>query len=157
MVKKSTLGTLINKADHDCQAAGNRVGQYQQAKQQADEQLNTLKSYKDEYSAQLENRTREGISPALLKNYQAFMGQLSDTIGHQKQTVEQHTSRLAKGIADWIEEKRTHQSYSHLQERQLADEQAQAKKLDQKLCDEMASQHFHRKGSDADSSGGDTA
>jgi flagellar FliJ protein len=138
MANTSALETLIDLAQRDSDAAAKRLGAAIKSVEEAEQKLQMLLGYHDDYARRLEAAQAAGITPFAYHNFVAFMAKLDTAIAGQREVLRhaQHRSDVEKRT--WQESERKRLSYRTLNER-AAEQQLQLEtKRDQKMMDEHA-------------------
>ena len=129
---------VIDMAQTAEQEATAKLNQYKNALQHAQQQLQNLQQYRDDYQQQWIDKGQSGVSGQWLMNYQRFLSQLEVAIAQQEKSLVWHENNVSLSQAAW------QQAYARLagprtpvqryrdHPRKSADKQAQ------KLLDEMA-------------------
>jgi flagellar protein FliJ len=145
MASLSQLETLIDLAQRATDDAAKRLGAALSAVQAAEQQLQMLLSYRDDYAARFETTLAGGMTPSAYRNFQAFMGKLDAAIAGQQEVL-RHARRRGEAEKDaWQGCERKRMSYTTLESRaQQAAQQVEAKR-DQKLMDEHAARQAYYK------------
>jgi flagellar FliJ protein len=146
MASPSQLQTLIELARRETDDAAKRLGQALKAVQDAEDKLNMLIGYRDEYSKRFAATQQGGMTPMAYRNFQAFMGKLDDAIRGQEEVLRhtQHRGEQEKSL--WQEAERKRMSYSTLNDRAMAAALKAENKRDQKAMDEHAArQAFYKR------------
>jgi flagellar protein FliJ len=118
MTKQSPLQTLIGLAQDELDAAAQRLGRMQREKTEAETQLQSLVTYRDEYHTRFTESARHGMAAGNVRNFQAFIDTLDSAIEQQRRLVEQASARLEAAKPEWQRSKQKLGSYEVLQERQ---------------------------------------
>lgn len=139
MASPQQLETLIDLARRETDDAAKRLGAALKAVADAEEKLNMLVGYRDEYGKRLDASQQAGITPMAYRNFQAFMEKLDDAIRGQQEVLRHSKARGDQEKARWQEAERKRMSYSTLRERAAAQALKQEAKRDQKAMDEHAS------------------
>jgi flagellar FliJ protein len=146
MASTSQLETLIDMARRDTDDAAKRLGAALKAVNDAEEKLNMLIGYRDEYSRKFQANQQAGITPMAYRNFQAFMDKLDSAIHGQEEAVRHAQKRGEMEKTSWQAAERKRVSYSTLRDREEAKQQKLEAKRDQKAMDEHASrQAFFRR------------
>ncbi|WP_338849031.1 flagellar export protein FliJ [Massilia sp. W12] len=138
MATNSQLQTLIELAQQKTDAAVKRLGQATAAVQQAQQKLEMLHSYRDDYVAKMQARGANGISGQAYTNYLAFMQKLDNAIEGQKDVIRLAERRLEAEKKAWQEEEKKRLSYETLHKRALQRAVQKENKRDQRAMDEFA-------------------
>jgi flagellar FliJ protein len=146
MASTSQLDTLIDLARRETDDAAKRLGAALKAVSDAEEKLNMLVGYRDEYSRKFQASQQAGITPMAYRNFQAFMEKLDSAIHGQEEVLRHTQKRGEQEKATWQAAERKRMSYSTLRDREAAKQQKLEAKRDQKAMDEHASrQAFFRR------------
>jgi flagellar FliJ protein len=105
----------------------------------AEEKLNMLIGYRDEYGRRFDASQQAGISPMAYRNFQAFMEKLDAAIQGQQEVLRHSQSRGEQEKKQWQDAERKRMSFSTLRERAEAQALKVESKRDQKAMDEHAS------------------
>ena len=138
MANTSALETLIELAQRDSDAAAKRLGAALRSVEEAEQKLNMLLGYRDDYANRLDQAQMNGITPFAYANFVAFVGKLDNAINGQQEVLKhaKYKSELEK--TTWQESERKRLSYRTLNERAAAEALAVENKRDQKLMDDHA-------------------
>ena len=145
MANRSALDTLIELAQRESDEAAKRLGVALKAVDEAEQKLNMLIGYRDDYARRLDGAQVSGITPAAYRNFVAFMDKLEHAIRGQREVVKhtQHKSGVEK--AAWQASERKRLSYRTLNERAAAEALRVENKRDQKQMDEHAARQAYYK------------
>ena len=138
MANTSALETLIELAQRDSDAAAKRLGAALKAVEEAEQKLQMLLGYRQDYADRLDQAQMAGITPFAYANFVAFVGKLDNAINGQREVVKhaQYKSELEKKA--WQESERKRLSYRTLTERAAAEALRTENKRDQKMMDDHA-------------------
>ncbi|WP_338765811.1 flagellar export protein FliJ [Massilia sp. METH4] len=146
MASKNQLNTLIDLAQTETDDAAKRLGAALKAINDAEEKLNMLIGYRDEYLRKFQASQQAGITPMAYRNFQAFMDKLDSAIQGQEEVLRHARKRGDMEKTTWQAAERKRVSYSTLRDREDAKLQKLEAKRDQKAMDEHASrQAFFRR------------
>ncbi|QCT19032.1 flagella biosynthesis chaperone FliJ [Jejubacter calystegiae] len=146
MATASPMDTLRELAEEALQEATTQLGKMRLACQQAEDQLNQLINYEQEYRQRLHtNMTAEGMAATNWMNYQQFMTSLDKTLEHHRQHVAQCQHHVSLALKTWQEKKQRLNAFETLRDRAMATQLLRENKLDQKLMDEYAQRASLRK------------
>ena len=106
-----------------------------------------LLGYRADYEARLADASRGGIDPNELRNYQAFLAQLTRAIAQQTDIVGAADRNVRGAKAQWTSEHQRVESFQALDQRHVNGAAREEQRRAQKLTDEWAS----RNGSSAES------
>ncbi|MCM2317712.1 Flagellar FliJ protein [compost metagenome] len=140
MSRTSALDTLIELTREAVDNAGRHLAGARRSQQQAQAQLDTLLHYRQEYSQRLQQAMQEGMEPASLLNYQAFLGSLDDAIDRARQSLHAQVQQVGQRQQHWLEQQRKLNSYHTLIERRAQAAQLQDNRSQQRLTDELSAQ-----------------
>lgn len=139
MASTQQLETLIDLARRETDDAAKRLGAALKAVADAEEKLNMLVGYRDEYGRRFDESQQQGITPMAYRNFQAFMEKLDTAIKGQQEVVQHSKARGDREKQLWQDAERKRMSYSTLRDRAEAQELKKEAKRDQKAMDEHAS------------------
>ncbi|MEN5015864.1 flagellar export protein FliJ [Erwinia sp. Eh17-17] len=142
----SAIDTLRDLAHKDVEKAAIQLGEVRRAQKQADEQLNMLLNYQDEYRKNLNTTMSEGIASTRWYNYHQFIQTLEKAIEQHRQQLLQWNTRVENALRLWRDKQQRLHAYETLQSRALATALLQENRLDQKRNDEFAQRASLRKG-----------
>lgn len=140
MPRSSALDTLTDLTREAVENASLSLARSRRNQQQAQGQLNTLQSYRQEYSHRLQQTMQEGMEPASLLNYQAFLRSLDDAIDRARQSLGEQARQVGQHQQHWLEQQRKLNSYDTLVNRRVQAEQLRDSRSDQRLTDELSAQ-----------------
>ena len=138
MANTSALETLIELAQRDSDDAAKRLGAALKDVENAQQKLNMLLGYRDDYANRLDQAQMNGITPFAYANFVAFVGKLDNAINGQQEVVKhaKYKSELEKTA--WQESERKRLSYRTLNDRAAAEALKIENKRDQKMMDDHA-------------------
>jgi flagellar FliJ protein len=144
MANTSALETLIELAQRDSDAAAKRLGAALKAVEEAEQKLQMLLGYRQDYADRLDQAQMAGITPFAYANFVAFVGKLDNAINGQREVLKhaQYKSELEK--TSWQESERKRLSYRTLTERAAAEALKIENKRDQKMMDDHAARTVRR-------------
>lgn len=129
---------VIDMAQTAEQEAAAKLRQYQAALQQAQQQLQNLEHYRDDYQQQWIDKGQTGVSGQWLMNYQRFLSQLEVAIEQQQKSLAWHENNVRSSQTLWQQAYARLEGLRKLVQRYRAEAQKAADKQEQKLLDEMA-------------------
>ena len=138
MANTSALETLIELAQRESDDAAKRLGAALKAIEEAEQKLQMLHGYRDDYANRLDQQQMAGITPFAYRNFVAFVGKLDNAINGQAEVVKHAKYKSDQEKKAWQESERKRLSYRTLNERALAEAQKIADKRDQKMMDDHA-------------------
>lgn len=130
------LQDLLELARRRSDAAAADLGVLHALGRDAQQQLQRLLEFRDEYQARFRDRALGGIDHAAWRNFQHFMDRLDDAIAMQRDAVEQTHRRAAAGLGHWQAEQRKAMSFDLLSERHRKAEQLRERRREQKEHDD---------------------
>ena len=138
MAFPSALDTLIELAQRDSDDAAKRLGAALKGVEEAEQKLQMLLGYRDDYANRLDQAQMNGITPFAYANFVAFVGKLDNAINGQQEVLKhaKYKSELEK--AAWQESERKRLSYRTLNDRAAAEALKIENKRDQKMMDDHA-------------------
>ncbi|WP_435628396.1 flagellar export protein FliJ [Candidatus Ferrigenium straubiae] len=136
MIKPFSLQPLMKLAQHQRDSATNRLGQLNKQQRSAEQNLDTLLEYRKDYQTRLQEATRNGMSPADLRNFQQFIDKLDDAISQQLKLVEQSKASTQAGRDEFDITQRKLKSFDTLQQRHIEEQKKVVAKSEQKTLDE---------------------
>jgi flagellar FliJ protein len=139
MASTQQLETLIDLAQRQTDDCAKRLGAALKAVNDAEEKLNMLIGYRDEYGRRFDASQQAGITPMAYRNFQAFMEKLDAAIQGQQEVLRHAQSRGEQDKKQWQDAERKRMSFSTLRERADAQALKVEAKRDQKAMDEHAS------------------
>lgn len=138
MAQQSALDTLIDLAQRDSDAAAKRLGAALKAVEEAEQKLQMLLGFRDDYARKLDAAQMSGITPFAYHNFVAFMDKLDNAINGQREVLKHAQYKSGVEKAAWSESERKRLSYRTLNERAAAEALKVENKRDQKLMDDHA-------------------
>jgi len=138
MANTSALETLIELAQRDSDDAAKRLGVALKAVEEAEQKLQMLLGYRDDYANRLDQQQMAGITPFAYQNFVAFVGKLDNAINGQREVLKHAQYKSDQEKKTWQESERKRLSYRTLNERAVAEAQKIADKRDQKMMDDHA-------------------
>ena len=138
MANSSALHTLIDLANKETDEAAKRLGAALRAGEEAEQKLELLTQYRDDYATRCQTTLATGISTTQLHNFQVFMQKLEHAIAGQQKVVDDARQKIAQARAAWQACEQKKMSFVTLAER--ADKEQTRRELwrDQKQNDEYA-------------------
>ena len=140
MAQASALETLIDLAQRDSDAAAKRLGAALKAVEDAEQKLQMLVGYRDEYVRKLDAAQLSGITPFQYQNFVAFIAKLDNALNGQREVVKHAEYKANTERTAWQESERKRLSYRTLNERAAAE----ALKIENKRAQKMLDDHAAR-------------
>lgn len=138
MANPSALDTLIDLANKETDEAAKLLGATLRAGEEADQKLDLLMQYRDDYAARCQSNLATGISTTHFNNFQAFMQKLDHAIAGQQKVVSDAKQRIAQARAAWQACEQKKMSFVTLADRASKESARRELWLDQKQNDEHA-------------------
>ncbi|MDU2939952.1 flagellar export protein FliJ [Superficieibacter sp. 1612_C1] len=145
MTQNSALATLKDLAEKEVDNAALRLGEMRRGCQQAQEQLQMLMNYQDEYQSSLNTDMSHGIGSQRWQNFQQFIQTLEKAIDQHRQQLAQWNHKVDQALGVWREKKQRLQAWQTLSDRQDSAALLAENRLDQKRMDEFAQRATQRK------------
>lgn len=144
--KSSTLNMLIDLARNDTDDAARALAQLAKARQDAEQQLDALHTYRRDYAERLQEETKSGLTASNYHNFRQFIATLDEAISQQNKMLEQLDAKMQKGRDSWQAEKRRLSSFETLQTRQLRQQAVIESRREQRINDEISAHGPRRLG-----------
>jgi flagellar FliJ protein len=138
MANPSALETLIELAQRDSDDAAKRLGAALKAVDEAQQKLQMLLGYRDDYANRLDQAQMNGITPFAYANFVAFVGKLDNAINGQQEVLKHAKYKSDLEKTTWQESERKRLSYRTLNDRAAAEALKLENKRDQKMMDDHA-------------------
>jgi len=145
MGNPTALETLIELAQRDSDDAAKRLGLALKAVDEAEQKLQMLHGFRDDYAHKLDAAQLAGITPMAYHNFVAFMGKLDNAINGQADVLKHAKHKSDTEKTAWQELERKRLSYRTLNERAMAKALHVENKRDQKQMDEHAARQAYFK------------
>ncbi|UHL65296.1 flagella biosynthesis chaperone FliJ [Paralcaligenes sp. KSB-10] len=146
MASPSSLNTLIELAQNNADQAAKQLQQLNSTRRDAEQQLNTLKTYRQDYAERLQKATEDGISASNYHNFRQFIATLDEAIAQQNKVLAQIGAKLESGRQSWYDEKRRLNSYATLLSRQVQQRTIRDNRKEQRDNDEISARQLRRSG-----------
>ncbi|MFA9275814.1 MAG: flagellar export protein FliJ [Candidatus Aquirickettsiella gammari] len=134
----STLQTLIELAENDVENAAKNLGRSIKTRDAANEQLNLLHQYRNDYVIRFQTNSQQGLNVTQFTNFQGFINKLDQAIEGQKKVLADAEYKIDIAKRYWQECEKKRLSYQTLVDRNAATELKKENKRDQKQTDEHA-------------------
>ena len=138
MAQLSAIETLIDLAQKDSDAAAKRLGAANKLVEEAEQKLEMLVGYRDEYARKLDAAQVAGITPFAYHNFVAFIGKLDNALNGQRDVLKHARFKADTERKTLQESERKRLSYRTLNERAASEALKVQNKRDQKLMDDHA-------------------
>lgn len=145
MPKRFPLQSLFDLAQSRLDDSAKNLGLLKVQWQQADEKLQQLFSYREDYRVRLHNSVKLGMNASQMRDFQVFLKKLELAIKQQKDEVARCQALWEAGQRDWLEHRRKLKTYDTLSQRHHHTEAGREARLEQREQDEHARKSFERK------------
>ena len=146
MAKTATLNMLVDLARNDTDEAARQLALLNKARRDAEQQLQALHSYRQDYAERLQRESKSGLTASNYHNFRQFIATLDEAISQQNRILEQMDARLQKGLESWQAEKRRLSSFETLQTRQLRQQAVHEARREQRMNDEISARGYRGMG-----------
>jgi len=133
------MSTLLELARRNLDKAAERLAKANRDAAQAREQETRLQTYRDEYIAQRNALSLEGVTATDLQNYIIFLKNLDQAIVSQGGAIHQYEEIVKHYLAYWQKCQAKKRSYEVIIERNQLQMQKLAARREQKQMDEFSS------------------
>lgn len=138
MAKPNPLLTLSELAQNDTDAATRELGRLQGLRTQAEQQLNQLTQYRQEYRERMQVVAAEGMTTSRWHDFSRFLDSLDHAIRQQTAALDKAEADLLAGRSNWQQQKRRLNSFDTLIARADAREEKVVARREQRTNDEYA-------------------
>jgi flagellar FliJ protein len=138
MAQLSALDTLIELATRQSDDAAKRLGKAVRAGDDAQQKLQLLMQYRDDYAARLRSSAATGLTASGYRNFQMFLDKLDDAIASQQRAVQDAQRRVNNERNAWQSSERKRISYDTLATRAMNAQLLKQARREQKQTDEFA-------------------
>lgn len=102
MANISALNTLIDLANKDSDEAAKRLGIALRVSEEADQKLELLLQYRNDYALRCQTSLETGISTTHFNNFQVFMQKLDQAVSGQQKVVNDAKDRAEQARKAWV-------------------------------------------------------
>lgn len=145
MATPSALDTLIELATQQTDEAARRLGRAIRNGEDAEQKLQLLLQYRDDYMARFQATLQAGLSASSYRNFQHFIDKLDEAIKGQQRVVQDAQRRVSRERGAWQESERKRMSYDTLATRAERARQLKEARREQKQTDEYAARLLFNK------------
>ncbi|WJV60936.1 flagellar export protein FliJ [Pectobacteriaceae bacterium CE70] len=145
MKNDSSLNKLQELAKQEVDDAASLLGKVRQSHTQAQQQLDMLLGYENDYRMQLQQSMGSGIDSANWHNYQQFIKTLELAIEQHRKQLAIWSQRLEQAVIKWQLKRQRLNAFETLKERAVQESLLRENRQDQKLMDELAQRASLRK------------
>jgi flagellar FliJ protein len=136
-VQIKQLALVIRLAEEKRDAAANQLAAGTASWQSAQDQLEQLQNYQDQYVAQAKREAQQGISVQALFEGRRFIAELDGLIVKQQQAVDQQASVLQSLTEQWADATRYMKALEQVKAVRLSEQQLEQDRRDQQLADDQ--------------------
>ena len=137
-MRSKRMQPIAHLAEQKEQDAVQRYVEAQQALEQVQQQLDQLNGYKLEYQQRLHTEQSKGISIQRIREYQAFIENISSTINQSHVEIEARQKTCEHYRLAWLECRSRSQALQKVVEKYQGEERRQQERVEQKEQDEHA-------------------
>ena len=134
---------LAQKASDD---AATRLGMLNGEVAKAEQKLNMLLEYREEYRGRVRGTMNQDVHTAAWMNLYQFLGKLDEAIEQQRAACAMARDAVARGQLDWQSKQVQVKAYDKLEQRHDAMQFERIKKFEQRATDEFAARAHNAKG-----------
>jgi flagellar protein FliJ len=145
MAIPSALDTLIELASKETDEAAKRLGHAIRNGEDAEQKLQLLFQYRDDYMERFQSALRAGLSASGYRNFQLFLDKLDEAIKGQQRVLQDTQRRVSNERGAWQNCERKRMSYDTLASRALNAHQLKEARREQKTTDEFAARQLFYK------------
>lgn len=137
---RTPLDTLIELAQGRCDEAAKVFAAHLRMQGELQHRGATLDQYRSDYLLRLETAARAGIDGASLRNLLRFLYRIDAAQAQQQHDAQACETRVAQAQAAWQAAQRRMEAFATLDRRRDAALAIQARRVEQRLQDEVAAQ-----------------
>ncbi len=130
------------------ESATRKLGQLNKQQHDSQSKLAVLQQYRKDYQDRLQAASKQGMDPALLRNFQEFIYKLDAAIAQQSNAVEQSKLSTQRGRGEFSTTQRKLKSFDTLQQRHVEEQHRVEAKLEQRAMDEHTGRYVAYKTQD---------
>jgi len=138
MKRSPVIDVLIRMADESRDAAAGTLGAAVGAAQTAEQKLQVLQQYRDEYAQRFQSGVSQGLTASGFCNFRAFIDKIDAAIDGQRHLLQKASGDIEVARDAWRDAAQRQKSYTTLATRDRKQEQARESRLEQKQSDEHA-------------------
>ena len=143
--KQKSLDVLVDLTKDQTDQAATTLSKAVAEKTNAENQLNMLKDYREDYANRLNGAGKNGITASNYHNFTRFLATLDEAIMQQTRIITHLDYNIQKCTDDWRKCQRKLHSYETLQTRQRQQQLAIENRLDQIATDEVSATVHRRR------------
>ncbi|BDH45353.1 flagellar FliJ protein [Salmonella enterica subsp. enterica serovar Choleraesuis] len=138
MNNSGPLTTLKDLAQKELDQATRQLGEIRQGYRQAEDKLDELMRYQQEYSQNLSSALSDGMASIEWRNYQQFIQTLDKAIEQHRQLLAQWQRRVDIAQGQWQDKRQRLHAWQTLQARQQTIARIAENRRDQKQMDDFS-------------------
>jgi flagellar FliJ protein len=142
MPRRFPLQPLLDLAQNHTDAAARDLHMLKVKWLEAEEKLQQLASYREDYREKLLQTTKLGMTVNSLRDFQLFLGKLDVAIRQQAEEVARCKKRWEGGRHEWQAKQRKLKAFDTLSQRHQSSERKREDKLEQREQDELSGNKF---------------
>lgn len=142
--KHASFNTLIELSKKRVDSAGTQLGQLVNEQRNAENQLDVLKEYREDYASRLTGAGQNGITASNYRNFTRFLATLDDAIVQQTRVMMHLDHNISVSKENWRSEQQRLHSYETLKTRRVQKHMAIENRREQIMSDELSAA-IHRR------------
>lgn len=142
MSDKFPLQTLLDLSNMRMDEAAKKLGLLIAGERAANERLELLSNYRDEYSARFVEAAKSGLRPEEWQNYRTFIARLDEAIAQAGEMLKLSQQSKQHGQEAWLQQRGKVKAFDTLAHRHEQRQQYGEMKAEQKLSDEHAARGY---------------
>lgn len=154
MSSTSALDTLVEMTRELLDEASVRLANSRKSAKQAKDFMDTLLSYRSDYTGEMQRLMRDGMSAMTLSHYRSFVGSLDNAIQQASTTLKGLEKSVDANQANWIDQHQKVNAYETLIDRRVKTQKVKESRQEQRQTDEISAQLRVRRSYNALSSPG---
>ncbi len=136
-MKSKQFQVVVEHAHRVEEQAARALGEANQRVEAAQEQLNRLRLYRQEYLQRYQELGGQGhLEPGRLRDYQAFLAKLNDAIDQQQKVLDEALDQQDKVRLFWLEKRGRSKALDNVLVRYIEQEQRQQDRREQREIDD---------------------
>lgn len=130
-----SIQRLADKKQKDAAA---RFGRERRERDEAQQRLEELRLYRQEYLRRYSDAANEGAPALRLRDYQVFIDKLECAIAEQERILEQHQMQCEQAKRNWSDEYTHSRAIGNVVERKRQDAQRKKARQEQRVQDDRS-------------------
>ncbi len=144
MNANASLHTLVDLTQGQVDESGRQLQELTGQRNTADQQLEMLQTYRQDYAQRLLEAGQTGLSMANYHNFRRFIATLDEAITQQNKIILSLEDKIEQGRQEWQASQRRLNAYETLIDRRQQVQQRQQNRIEQHASDEIAARLFLR-------------